>query len=325
MNIYSFDPDIRADVAAFLAQANASGTVPLEQLPPELTRAGGLAMRELTDAPLGSLAVLRDLEILGPASTRLSLRVYDASEERSPGPVVVFFHGGGWVLGGFDTHDSLCAEIARETNLPVVAVDYRLAPENPWPAAPDDCEAASRWIASGPNELGLSPTGLVLAGDSAGGNLALVTAQALRDRPGIVPVMAQWALYPPTDMTKVYPSYDLYSEGRLLTKAAMDWFERQYAAVAEDTRASPLLGSLGGLPPALIMTSSLDPSRDEGRAYAAKLIEAGVDTIFLEARGLIHGWANMRRAFPSAQLDLETALSALTTILERSSGQSAGR
>src|SRR3546814_4738954 len=138
-------------------------------------------MRVLADVPVGELAVELDLHCPGPGG-EIRLRLFDAREMQAPGPAVVFFHGGGFVLGDLDTHAPFCAEAARQLDLPVIAVDYRLAPENPWPAGPDDCEAAARWIAGSPEQLGRVVTGLALCGDSAGGTLSIVTAMALRDR-----------------------------------------------------------------------------------------------------------------------------------------------
>ena len=157
-----------------------------------------LASRHVADAPAGELAVIRDLSCPGPAGD-IGLRLYDARESREAGPLFLFFHGGGFVLGDLDTHEPFCAEIARQLDMPVVAVDYRLAPEHPWPAGIEDCIAAARWVGGSPEALGRTTTGLVLAGDSAGGNFTIVTALALRDEPAAVPVLAQWPIYPAAD------------------------------------------------------------------------------------------------------------------------------
>jgi acetyl esterase len=227
----------------------------------------------------------------------------------------VFFHGGGWVTGDLDTHDPLCRRLALLGRLRVVAIDYRLAPEHPFPAAPDDCEAAARWVAGVPPELGLSPTGLVLAGDSAGGNLAIVTALALRDAPAAVPVIAHWAIYPATDLATPYPSFAQFGEGHFLTTAMMRWFDEAYRPDPAHPRASPLTADLAGLPPALVTTAGLDPIRDQGRAYAAKLAQAGVSVAFREAAGMIHGSLNLRRAIPSAAADFMRDCAMLKTIV----------
>jgi len=260
--------------------------------------------KELADLPAASLAVVRDVAIPGPAGP-IPARLFDGRGDRGAGPLVLFFHGGGFVIGDLDTHAGLCAEIALALDLPVLAVDYRLAPEHPWPAAPDDAEAAARWAAGQPDV-----TGLVLCGDSAGGALSIVTAAALRDRPAAAPVLAQALLYPAADLGDAHPSFDLYADGYLLTRDAMAWFGAAYAADAGHVRGSPLRGRLDGMPPAVILTAELDPIRDQGRAYAAALIAAGVPVTYREARGTIHGFATLRRAIPSAVGDVADFLRA---------------
>ena len=210
-----------------------------------------------------------------------------------PGPVMVFFHGGGFVLGDLHTHEPFCAEMARLLDMPVVAVDYRLAPEHPWPAGVEDAIAAARWVAESPDALEREVTGLVLAGDSAGGNFAIITSLALRDEPAAVPVLAQWPIYPAADPVKGYPSFSDFAEGYLLTRDGMHWFDQCYRPDRTDWRYAPLVKSQAGMPPTLVVTASLDPIRDQGRAYAAACIEAGVPTIFREAKGNIHGFINL--------------------------------
>ena len=308
----------RPDTEAFLAFLNALPGPRTHQMTPSEARAAMIAMRTVADVPVGDLAVIRDLAIPGPAGA-IQARLFDARESRVPGPVMVFFHGGGWVLGDLDTHAPFCAEAARVLDIPVVAIDYRLAPEAPWPAAPDDCEAAARWIATAPAELGRVPTALVVAGDSAGGNLAIVTAMALRDTPAPVPIIAQCPIYPATDMTgDAYPSFAQFMEGRLLTRDAMNWFFAHYAADAAHFRASPLKGECRALPPALVITASLDPIRDQGRAYAAALVEAGVPVVFREAVGTIHGFINFAKAIPSSKGDIAGILGALRMLIAES-------
>jgi acetyl esterase len=266
------------------------------------------------DKPVGELGEIRDVVMPGPGGD-MALRLFDPRADRDPGPVVVFYHGGGYAAGSIDSHAGLAAEIARQLDLPVVSVEYRLAPENPWPAAPDDGEAAARWIAANDAAFGRTFTGLVLCGDSAGGNLTVVTALALRDAPAALPVMAQLAIYPAVDHSREYPSGAAFSDGFGLDAADMALFEQHYAADHGHWRNSPLLVDQAGMPPTLVVTAGLDPLRDQGRAYAAATALAGVPTVFHEAVGTIHGFAGFRRAIPSAQADVDAFLKLAKALL----------
>ncbi len=311
------DHYVRPDVRQFLDYLNALPGPRTHELDPAAARQMFTATKDLTDLPLGDLATIRDIAIPGPDGP-IPARLFDAAETRVPGPVMVFYHGGGFVFGEIETHASLCAEMARVLGMPVLSVEYRLAPEHRWPAAPDDAEAAARWVASNPAALGRTATGLVLSGDSAGGMLTIVTAMALRDNPAAVPVIAQAPLYPVTDPAGRYPSFEEFAEGYLLTKAAMLWFGDAYQADIAHMRGSPMLAPLAGMPPAVIVAASLDPLRDQGRAYAARLIEAGVPTVYREAVGTIHGFATLRKAIPSAVGDIAGYLVALKAVVAES-------
>ena len=302
------EPYVRPDVKAFLAMLNAMPGPKMHEMPLETARGQYVQMRDLVDPPIGELGEIRDIVIPGPGGD-IPARLYDAKASREPGPAIVFYHGGGFTVGNLDTHASFTAEVARALDQPLIAVDYRLAPEAPWPAAPDDAEAAARWIAGSPAELGRSVTSLVLMGDSAGGNLTITTAIALRDAPAAVPVIAQVPIYPATDSSKDYQSFAEFADGGfLLTRDSLKWFNDQYAADPSHLRTSPLLSDLGNLPPALVVTASLDPIRDQGRAYAAALALAGVPVTFREMVGTIHGFITLRQAMPSAQGDVATML-----------------
>ncbi|MET3435698.1 alpha/beta hydrolase [Sphingomonas sp. 1185] len=309
-------PELRADVARFLGYYNRLPGPPQHELGPEGARRMMRAARDLTDPPVGPLGTDRAFTIDGPAGP-IPARRFDPREERAPGPVVLFCHGGGFVIGDIYTHASLAAEMARRLDLPVVSVDYRLAPEHPWPAAPEDCEAAARWLTGQPGT-----TGLIVTGDSAGGTLATVTAMALRDRPAAVPVIAQGLLYPATDMGRAHPSLRDFAEGHFLTRAMLDWFVACYAADLGDVRAAPMRGDLTAMPPAVIVTAECDPIRDQGRAYAAALARAGVPVTFREARGTIHGFATLRKAIPSGVADLTGFLLALRALIAEAMGHS---
>ncbi len=308
------DPYVRPDVRQFLDYLNALPGPKSHELPPAEARLLMQKMRHVAELPLGELAVIRDLSCPGPAGD-IPLRLFDARETRGPGPLVFFMHGGGFVLGDLDSHESLCAEIARTLDLPVLAVDYRLAPEHPWPAGIEDSIAAAYWAAASPEALGPAVTGLIPCGDSAGGNFAIIVTLALRDTPAKVPVLAQFPIYPAANPGEGYPSFEDFGEGYLLTRPGMDWFEACYAADARDWRYNPMLKSQAGMPPTLVVTASLDPIRDQGRAYAAACIEAGVPTIFREAKGNIHGFMNLRKAIPSSNADLRGCLEALKLLL----------
>jgi acetyl esterase len=310
------DPYVRPEVRKFLDYVNALPGQKAFELP--LAEARNLlhASRHVADAEVGELAVIRNLEMTGPGGEPLRLRLYDAREERGPGPLIVFYHGGGFVLGDLDTHEPFCAELARLSDLPVVAVDYRLAPEHPWPAGVEDAVAATRGLAAGPAELGRDVTGLVPCGDSAGGNLAIVTTLALRDDPAAVPVLAQWPIYPAADPGGRYPSFRQFGENYLLSRGSMDWFDECYRADPGDWRYSPLRKDQAGVPPTLVLTASLDPIRDQGRAYAAACAKAGVQTVFIEAVGTIHGFICLRKALPSGNEDIRRCVAALKLLLE---------
>ena len=259
------------------------------------------------DLPVGDLAVMRDLTMPGPGGM-MALRLFDARAKRDRGPVVVFYHGGGFVVGSIDTHAALAAEIARALDLPLVSVAYRLAPEHRWPSAPDDAEASARWIAQNSAVFEREFSALILCGDSAGGNLAITTALALRDQAAKLPVLMQLLIYPATHAGSNYPSRKTLMEGFGLTPTDMRYFDQAYASDPTHWRSSPLLADQTGMPPTLVVTASLDPLRDEGRAYAAKAIAAGVQTTYREMKGTIHGFASYRGAIPSARTDLTAIL-----------------
>lgn len=208
-------------------------------------------------------------------------------------PGLVFFHGGGFVLGSIESHDCVCSELAAKAGVIVVSVDYRLAPEHPFPAGPEDAVAATRWILANAESLGISPGAVAVGGDSAGANLSAVVAQALRGESG-APAF-QLLFYPVCDFTRPGASHRYFSEGYILSKASMDWFEENYipGVSKTDPRVSPFYAKdLSGLPPALVITAGFDPLRDEGRAYAEAMRKAGVDVEYVCAEGSMHGFIN---------------------------------
>jgi acetyl esterase len=308
-------PYCRPDVQDFLDMVNATPDPGLHE--GTLARARQIASDAIGfgELPVGEIAVMRDLVVPGPDGREIPVRLFDARISRPAGPLVLFFHGGGFVLGDIAAYTPACAEIARGLDLPVLSVEYSLAPERPWPAAPDDCEAAARWAATSPSALGLQIDGLIAMGDSAGGALALTTAIALRDEPAAMPVLAQCAIYPAVDLSATYPSTIALAEGYLLTAPMLHWYNTLYAADRGHWRASPLLADQAGLPPTMIVGASLDPLIDQSRAYASATIAAGVPTVYREATGNLHGFLNLRRAIPSSAGDVTGMLKALDAMI----------
>lgn len=307
-------PYVRPDVAMMLAMMSATGAPAMNEMAPADAREAYRMMRFVADADPTPLAIVRDLTCPGPAGD-IPLRYYDARETREPGPAIMFFHGGGFVIGDLETHHPYCTELAAKLDLPVIAVDYRLAPEHPFPAAPEDCEAAARWLAANGKELGLEITGLVFTGDSAGGNLTIVITQALIANPAAVPVIAQAPLYPVVDSSQTGGSFTEFGEGFLLTSEAMQWFGENYAATPGDVRNDCINGDLASLPPTLLVTAGLDPLRDQGRDFASRAIKAGVDVTYMEMRGTIHGFICLRKGVPSAQDDCNAIFRGMKAML----------
>ncbi|MEG3154510.1 alpha/beta hydrolase [Sphingomonas sp. RB1R13] len=304
------EPYIRPDVKLLLQLMAASGQPPIEAMSPTDARAMRKASKVETEPPLGELGLIRDLSCPGPAGA-IALRLFDVRAERSPSDVIMFTHGGGFVFGDLDSHASVCAEISRQMDLPVISVDYRLAPEAPFPAAPDDALAAARWIAANGAATGREAKRLILMGDSAGANLAIVTAVALRDAPAAVPVAATCLVYPVTETCRNEGSGHDFAEGYFLTQAGMHWFDSHYRAPDDDPRRNPLVAGLAGLPPTVIITASLDPLRDQGRSLAGELARVGCEVVYLEARGTIHAFWTLRKLLPSSAADVAQTLAHL--------------
>ena len=307
-------PFVRPDVKVFLQMLEAAAGPSLDEMSLEEARAGYMAMHAMADAPARELAVIRDLTCPGPAG-EIPLRFYDSREEREAGPAICFYHGGGYVIGDLDTHHNLCTEIAAQMDLPVIAVDYRLAPEHVFPAAIEDCEAASRWIATSPDALGREITGLIPIGDSAGGNATIVMTQKLAKEPAQVPVVLQVPIFPLASDAAGSASIEAFADGFVLTKAAIEFFDAAYQSDHNDPRAMPILGEHAGTPPTVLVTASLDPIRDSGRDYGAALSAAGVDHVHLEINGGTHSFTNLRQAVPSYQRDLENVFAAMKLML----------
>jgi acetyl esterase len=275
---------------------------PMHELTVEQARRQMLAASELLG--LGeAVAAVDDLVADGPSGP-IPVRLYrPLPDDAAPLPVVVYFHGGGWVLGSIATHDAYCRSLANASGWAVASVDYRLAPEHPFPTPLEDAFAATRWIARQAQQLQLDPQRLAVAGDSAGGNLAAAVTLASRARRGPA-IDRQALLYPITDCRFDGPSYQSNAEGYHLTRATMIWFWRHYledADEADNPYAAPLRAdSLAGLPPALVMTAEFDPLLDEGEAYARRLIESGVPTRLSRYDGMIHGFVRRLKEWQQA-------------------------
>jgi acetyl esterase len=280
-----------------LAEAGLPAT---EEMTVPNARAATAGFLALQGEPVEVASVL-DRTVPGPAG-EIPVRVYTPAGE-GPLPVVVYFHGGGWVIGDLEVVDQPCRQLASAAGAIVVSVDYRLAPEHRYPAAFDDCYAATVWVGAHAAEIGGDPARLAVAGDSAGGNLAAAVALAARDRGG-PELAAQLLIYPVTDFNFGTASYQDNREGYLLTKGSMQWFWAHYLGAQDldkDPYACPLRAdSLVGLPPAYVATSEYDPLRDEGEAYARRLEEAGVAVTAKRFDGMLHGFFWMLAAVPSA-------------------------
>jgi len=308
-------PYIRPDMQGFLDMMAAATGPKLADMTLAEARQSYVVMHGIADRPARDLAVIRNLNCPGPHGD-IPLRLYDARESRDEAsPIVMFYHGGGFVIGDLDTHHALCSEIAALIDLPVVAVHYALAPEAPFPAAILDCEAATRWVAGSPAELGRTASGIITIGDSAGGNATVVVSQLLGANPAAVPVVLQVPIFPLVADANDSASMAAFSDGFLLTGDTMAFFDAAYGADRSDPRGFPILGDHSAAPPTIVVTASLDPIRDSGRAYAKALVDAGRDCVFLEMRGVTHSFTNLRGAVPSTQRDLERVIAAMQFML----------
>lgn len=308
-------PFVRADVQQFLDMLAMVGRPPMSEGTPEMAREGMKMSTAMAEAEGRAVRRVENMTCPGPRRD-IGLRLYDNREDGSaPSLLILFFHGGGFVIGDLDIYDSVAREFAIETGYPVLSVDYGLAPEEPFPAAPDDCLAVARWAAGNPAELGFAVTGLALTGDSAGGNLTIVVALDLRDAPAAVPVLAIAPIYPVVDDSSRAPSMAQFSEGFLLTAGDMAWFGRTYGAKRGEPRHHIMDRDLSRLPPTLVMTATLDPLHDQGVAFVAALRRADVSVEHYEAEGLIHGYITLRKLIPSGQADLNAFLSRFKALI----------
>ena len=292
---------------------------PTHTLSPADARALYRERRAYTQPDPPRVAEVRELAADGPHGS-VPLRLYRPLSDRPAPkallPVLVYFHGGGWVIGDLDTHDVLCRQLANASGCAVVSVGYRLAPEHRFPVAVDDAIAATRWVAKQAASLGLDATRLAVGGDSAGGNLAAVVCIAARDTADLA-IAFQLLIYPATDMRRTLPSHTTNGDGYLLTRDSITYFHDHYMEDARrdaDWRASPLLApDLGRLAPALVITAGFDPLRDEGLAYADALTQAGSRASCVCFERQIHGFITMGRVIDEAN----TAVALCATALQK--------
>lgn len=285
-------------LALVLRSMEATGTAVLsgDGVGPEQMRANAAASARIFGRPMTEVGSVRDLWVDG-AGEPLEARHYRPApgDDSRPG-LLVFAHGGGYVVGSLDTHDEACRLLCRHAGVQVLSVAYRLAPEHRFPAGVEDFTAALRWALATAEELGADPERVAVGGDSAGGNLSAVASQVICASDERRPAL-QVLIYPGVDFTEDYASYTTFGEGFFLTAADLSAYTDFYLPEGldrADPRLSPLRADdLGGLPPAIVLTASFDPLRDEGEAYAAALAAAGVPTVAWRAQGLIHGFINM--------------------------------
>lgn len=316
---------VHPDVEAIIAAGRAAGAQPFEAMTVADARAAHAARRTTHQLVPQPVSMRRDIGVEGPGGA-ITLRVYRPEGVAADVvlPCLVFIHGGGWILGSLETHDGLCCHLANGAACCVISVDYRLAPEHPFPAAVDDCIAAYRAIVADAESLGVDATRIAVGGDSAGGNLAAVLALLGRD--GAIPApIQQTLLYPVVDIDRELIDYIPNLPGMVISGATMVHFRDHYTpdkADRADWRASPLKAkSLAGLPPALVITCGHDPLEDEGRAYATRMEAEGVRVTHLHFSDQTHGVATMTKVVPTAVSILDFVAANLREFFAESVGQ----
>ena len=299
---------LHAQTAAVLDAMRQLGAPPLHELTPEQGRTAYIAMRTVSKVQLHEI---RDIDAGG-----VKCRHYRTTGQ-TPAPLLIYYHGGGWVIGDLESHDDVCRKLASQARCDVIAVDYRLAPEHPAPAAVDDCIAATKWIFANAKSLGIDPARVAIGGDSAGGNLSAIVAMHSGEKP-----VFQLLVYPATDMRMGQQSHKDNAQGYLLTADSMKWFIGHYLQGDEkkklDPKVSPILSSDADLrksPPTLVITAEFDPLRDEGEEYAAKLASLGVHTSTVRFHGQIHAFFGMSELLDDAAAAISLSASYLRKYL----------
>ncbi|MEO5839251.1 MAG: alpha/beta hydrolase [Acidimicrobiales bacterium] len=273
--------------------------------------------RKVPPVDVPEMAKVEDRKITASDGGQIPIRIYWPTDAPGPHPVVVFFHGGGWVIGSIESHDATCKSLAAASGMVFVSVDYRLAPEYKFPTPPEDCFAATKWVVENAAEIGVDTSRLAVAGDSAGGNLAAAVALMARERGGPA-IKFQLLIYPVTDFDLTSRSMIDNGDGYFLTRDAMEWFGGHYLASEDDRShhfAAPIRADVAGLPPALVITAEYDPLRDEGNEYARRLQRAGVPTTSTCYAGMIHGFFSMTSILDKAKDAQAQAVRALVAAL----------
>lgn len=311
------DPQTQAVLDAMVQ----NGIPAIHTLDPVAGREAYLSRRDIVQPAERAVGLVKDIEVASGAA-QITLRYYHPTGNTEQGalPALVYFHGGGFVIGSIESHDRLCRELCMQANCVVVSVDYRLAPEHRYPAAGDDCVAATRWVHAHCAELGVNPARIAVGGDSAGGQLAAVTTLALRHDPAIK-IAFQLLIYPVTDVLMASDSIERNGEGYLLGKRDLSYFYDHYFEPQADKSApmaSPLRApDLTGLPPALVLTAGFDPLHDEGLAYADALSAAGVKTQYVCFTRQVHGFVLMGKLIDEANFAVSTCALALRRALHQ--------
>jgi acetyl esterase len=278
--------------------AAADGRPPLHTMPPAAGRAAVDKLSADSEAAPPEVASVEDGSLPGPAGEIRFRRYRPLGAASGPLPTLIYYHGGGFVIGNIETHDSTCRRLANKSRCQVISIDYRLAPEHPFPASTDDSLAAFRHIRDNAEAFGADPERIAVGGDSAGGAISAVICQACKQSGEAMPAF-QVLIYPATDSRRQSESHKLFGDGYFLTQELIDWFWKAYIPAGTDLadlRLSPLLAAdVAGLPPAFVLTAGFDPLRDEGRAYANRLIDAGVKTTYVNYPGTIHGFFSLTR------------------------------
>jgi acetyl esterase len=304
-----------SDAATVVSLIIMAGRPPMESLTPAEARVAFLASRAVLVPDAPAVGEVRELAAQGPAGA-IPMRLYRPAPLAAGKlqPLLLYFHGGGWVVGDLDSHDVLCRSLALKTGATVIGVHYRMAPEAKFPAAVEDAIAALEWVSANATRIGIDANRIAVGGDSAGGNLSAVVSIHARDT-GRPKLALQLLLYPATDLRAGYESYSRHAEQLPLKRATMDWFSAHYLRTEADKldwRASPILAkSLAGVAPAHVITAGFDPLVDEGKAYADALAKAGVATKYSCYEGQIHGFMTMGRIIRQADTAITEAATAL--------------